>query len=192
MTALATLDDIEAVSRAVPAADETRVERLLDMVSAAVRRYTGLTFDVVADDEVIGYPVDGELWLPQWPITEATALQFDAEVTVEIGTSGQLYRVVTGVRRPWPRGPVEVTYTHGWATIPDDIVMVVAEVAAARWNSASTNPTQIAGSTSKDVAGYSESQSFRLPTESTEAWSAGHLAILDSYRPVKVGSVRLR
>ncbi len=191
MTALATLDDVAAVSRAVPEADETRVNRLLEMVSANVRRYTGLTFDVVAGDEVTVTPHDGELRLPQWPVTAATASINGVAVDVEIGTSGLIYRLVNGWRRPWSHCAVDVVYTHGWDAVPDDIAMVVAEVAAARWNAADVNPTQITGSRSQDVAGYSESQSFRLPAEASEAWSAVHLETLDSYRPPKAGSIRV-
>lgn len=191
MTALATLDDIAAVSRAVPEADEDRVNRLLDMVSASVRRYTGQTFDLIEDDTVTVYPVDGEITELAWPITEATASQNGTPVDVEPGPSGHLYRVVSGVRRPWSYRPVIVVYTHGYATVPDDIAMVVAEVTASRWNAASVNPTMITGSTSQDVAGYSESQSFRLPTEAGEAWSALHRTILDGYRLPKAGTIRL-
>lgn len=191
MTALATLEDIAAVSRAVPQADEDRVNRLLEMVSASVRRYTGQTFDLVEDVTATVYPVDGEITGLNWPITEATATQNGAAVEVEPGPSGRLYRLVSGQRRPWSHRPVTITYSHGYATVPDDIAMVVAEVTASRWNAASVNPTMITGSTSQDVAGYSESQSYRLPTEAGEAWSALHRSILDGYRQPKAGAIRL-
>lgn len=191
MTALATVEDVAAVSRTVPDADEAQVERLLDMVSASVRRYVGLTFDTVEDDEVTAYPVDGDLVLPEWPITEATAEQNGAAVEVEVGASGRLYRIVGGNRRTWPPQAVTVTYTHGWTAVPDDVVMVVAEKAAERWNALSVNPTQVAGSTSTDIGGYSESQTFRIPIDSSAEFSAPHRAILDRYRRPRSGTIRL-
>lgn len=190
MTALATTDDVAAVSRAVPDSDTTKVERLLEMVSANVRRYVGLTFDLVEDDELTVYPVDSEVVMPEWPITEATAVQQGAAVTVEIGTSGRLYRLVNGLRQPWPPYPVTVTYTHGWADIPLDVVQVVAEVVADQWNATTANPMGLS-SASKDVGGYTETQSFRAPYASTEEWSARHDAVLDRYKGLCAGSVRV-
>lgn len=83
----------------------------------------------------------------------------------------------------WPPVPVTVVYSHGYpaATVatdgyPEDLALVVAEKAAAKWLS---GPREAEGIQSESIDGYS--QSFVQRVGNTNAWSAEHKAVLDRY-----------
>lgn len=126
MAALATLDDLEAVGG--PVSDPAAAERLLEMASAAVRRWCRRTFDYVEDDEVTVYARDGALWLPNGPVAEVSTLVNPDGATV--AAAG--YELVgSEVRRNcgwWAPGAYTVTFTHGYQPIPDDVTLAVCLV----------------------------------------------------------------
>lgn len=209
MTALATLTDVAAVAQAVPTADQSRVTRLIEIVSARVQRYTGQTITAVAGDVVTITPHDGELRLPQRPVTAVASVviggtTIDATL-YEAKANGVLKRrapTAAGVDSqfgflasgwpvngewPWPPLATTVTYSHGYATVPDDLAGVVAEVVASRWLGGSRRAE---GKTGENIDGYGES--WATPRAAMEsAWEPEHKDILDSYRRAGFASVRI-
>jgi hypothetical protein len=196
VAALATLDDLEARlgSRVT---DEDRAEALLDDVSAIVRAYTGQQFTLVEDDEIRVRVRNGSLRLPQRPVVDVTAVANvdgdSVDFTWDSGDSVQLegfaaLRTSFEVepfrhRDPW----VNVTYSHGYETVPADIVAVVCQIAARAYG----RTPDTTGVTQESIAGYSYSVGA-----AAAAGPAGMLAderrILDQYRrPLSVIRVGL-
>lgn len=202
MTALATIADVEAVSRPVPSGDESRVERLIQMVSARVVTYTGQTFEVVADDTVTMVPHDGVVRLPQRPVTAVASVTVNgallAPATYAWSANGYLTRVVPGYgwdddypTNPelWGRAPLTAVYSHGAVDVPDDIAMVVAErVAAIYLASPEAALGGAGGVASKQVAGFTVSYTANAPVQ---AWEPAHKMTLDAYRRSGLASLRL-
>jgi len=215
MSALATITDVEAVSSPVPTEDQARVNRLIDMVSMSVVRYTGQRFDEETETIVL-WPHDGVLRLPQWPVTAIASV---AMAGATLATTAYTFTVNGYVNRTptisdwstvngwdlsylldygygaygwpgpvvWPYTPFTINYTHGYpdGTSPDDIAMVVAEVVAGKWLAGAS---QASGLTSESIDGYA--QGWELPRH-PEAWSPAHKQILDAYRRSGLASLRL-
>lgn len=122
-----------------PALDETRAEHFLRVASGEVRGYTGQTFDLVVDDEVLlagnGSTV---LLLPELPVLEVTELIEDPrdvatelvdETGFEWSPDGIIRRIDGGVFRRRFRW-YAITYDHGFEATPEDVLGVVLRVAA--------------------------------------------------------------
>jgi hypothetical protein len=151
--------------------DTFTAELLLDAASAAIRSVTGQTVDAVTDDVVLlPAPRGAYLTLPQRPADEPTLIRiggvavtdWSADVSDDPRYPTVLYRpggweswdTVTGaVRR------VEVTYTHGYAVIPDDIKALCLEVAARGYR----NPAGLR-SQQRAVDDYSETDTYATET----------------------------
>jgi hypothetical protein len=110
-------------------------QRAVTEASATIRNYCKQYLELV-DDDVYTFDVRPARWnllLPELPVVEVTSVVEDGEtLTVdddyELGLYGQLWRV----GRRWAAGTqiVTVTYTHGYAEIPDDVVAVCTRAAA--------------------------------------------------------------
>lgn len=205
--ALASIQDVEAVSKPVPAADAARVVRLIEMVSANVRRYTGQSFTEATTTESI-QPHDGILRLSRRPVTavsavtsNGTTLDADAYTFTE---NGYVRRTWDGVSAAWlhsssldaagelgwPPAPMTVTYTAGYpaGSAPADLSMVIAEKVAVKWISG----LRVAeGTASESIDGYSQSFANLAHISAGNAWDPEHKEILDSYRRSGFASLRL-
>lgn len=203
LPALATEADVEArLGRSLDATETARVTALLADASSAVRDYTHQVITLVEDDTAGIVPQGAWLTLPQRPVIE------DPTHTITTTIDGA---PVTGWKRIrdrlWLAGgwnlfansllaverftlpifavePVEVqvTYSHGYADTPDDVVAVVCGAVIR----ALTSPG--AGVTSEQIGGYS----YRT---ASAAGAIGLLkeeqAILDRYRR-RVSMVMMR
>ena len=163
MAALATTTDVEAViGRELTGAETPRVERLLEFASAAVRTYIGQVFDRVIEDAHTFSGPGVYRRLPQRPVVEVVSV---VDNGTAIGSDLYSVNVDTGVlvRRRFDEwsawtvpsvwvGPTVVTYTHGYLNIPADVVGVVAEAAARKFQ----NP---AGVKQQSLGGWSETTS---------------------------------
>jgi len=111
--------------------------RAIDEATVAIQNYTHQEIEQTEDDEITldcaGY--SSKLFLPQLPVTEVSEVVEDDETLTEgsdedyqLGQWGILHRVSAN----WAAGiqNITVTYTHGYATIPDDIVAVCTRAAA--------------------------------------------------------------
>jgi hypothetical protein len=214
MTALATISDVQAVvAQTVDVADIGFVTRVIEMASARVIRYTGQQFLVTSNDTVVMHPHDGELRLPQRPVTSVTSVTVGTTLITstayEVHSNGYLRRTLPFILTPdaqfgvngitqqygmqwpangefgWPPFPTTVVYTHGYAAVPDDVAGVIAELVAAKyWGGL----RQASGLVSEAIDTYKETY-FR--NEPTTEWMPAHKKILDSYRRSGFASVRL-
>lgn len=171
--------------------EATAADLILSGVSAAVQRHTGQIVEKVVDDTVV---LQGnwsrELQLPQWPVVSVSAVKVNG-APVATGTwylaAGKLYRGYLPVFNgpddwggdlflsSWlgPISTVEVTYTHGFDPIPDDLRLFAVRVAARLLD----NPE---GATSLKLGIYEERQAATagLLTEAEKAevdWLRNHL-----------------
>lgn len=180
MAALATIPDLEAViGRVVTVDEQPRAERLLELASAAVRRETGQTFDLVTSDIVTVRPVGKVARLPQRPVTNVIEIVDDGQVVspdvYEWTSQGVITRTplvdwgdVTGSTR-WV-GPLTVTYDHGYDTVPDDVAGIVCDAAAARLS----NPDRVR---QESIGSYS----VTYPTAENVALSTAQKRALSAY-----------
>ena len=112
----------------------TSCERAITEATAAIRNYCHQYIEWVADDEITLDCAGGtRLFLPELPVTEVAEVIEDEEVLTEdddykLGQHGILHRVDCD----WKAGIqiVTITYPHGYATIPDDIVGVATRAAS--------------------------------------------------------------
>lgn len=130
MASLASLTDLELVAGFEP--DPARATRLLEMASAAVRRYCGRSFDYVEDDEVVVRTnADCRLRLPNGPVTALTAINGPiGDDATDLDIDDLTVDALGFVSGTFTCGSYTVTDTHGYDPIPDDVAMVVAMVAA--------------------------------------------------------------
>jgi hypothetical protein len=167
MAALATLDDLEAVTGA-PIDDATRAERLLEMAGAAVARWCRRTLVGVSHDEIAVQVVDGAMWLPNAPVTEVSEiLGPDGATIAQAGYEVTLRGEIVRAWGHWAPGKYSVTYTHGYDPIPPDIALAVCQMVS----------RVLAGTTD----GVSRETIGEATVEYTPAWSGG-LALTDDER----------
>lgn len=155
MKALAAVGQL--TDRMEVAPDATRAARALDDASAAVRAYTGQTFDRVVTTERL-HMRRGSARLPQRPVHEVTAVTTLAGTAVAFTWDG-----ADRVWLTWPAVPlapytpealagvVLATYDHGYDYPPDDIVAVVCNVAARALGS----PPENSGTNTESITNYS-------------------------------------
>lgn len=167
MSALASPADLEArLGRDLTAQEAARAEALLNDASAVVRAYTRQTFDLATDDEVVLRATGGRITLPGWPVQDVSRVEviggsealpdftladwlFDGIDTVRIGEGA----AVINLPEAWwdddgYPGTYRVTYTHGYAEVPGDVLAVVCGVVLR----VLTNPS---GYRSETVGSYS-------------------------------------
>ena len=118
-------------------AETTSAQLALDIASSVVVGRTGQTFDVVANDVVTLDTCPGEdVRLPQRPVTAVTSVTTRDYGSAAVTTrtlytdyeqrGGRLRWVGVG----WWPDEVTVTYTHGYAVVPDDVRGATLAVAA--------------------------------------------------------------
>jgi hypothetical protein len=116
--------DISSSPEAVASA-----EQMIEDVTAAIRNYTNQQIsEVVGDTITIDGPGKKRIFLPELPITEITSVIEDGDTLTQatdfiLGQFGILYRL-GGYN--WSDGynNIDITYTHGYSTIPLDIKSV--------------------------------------------------------------------
>lgn len=126
---LATVADLSAYN--VDTTNTDLVNALLSSVSEAVREAAGSPISSVASLVTLTGSPEPWLALPGGPVTEVDSVELDGEVVTDWRLrDGRLWR-----RCGWQSdcGPsdVEVVYTHGFATVPADIVRLVCMYVAA-------------------------------------------------------------
>lgn len=179
-TPLATVGDLEGrLGRTFDVAETARATLLLQDASAAVRGYTGQQF-TEATTTVRVKPRKGLVRLPQRPVTAVTAVEDTNGNAVLHTWRGDDTVSVSGntpdtwAWEPWRNGltSVDVTYTHGYDEVPDDIIAVVCQIAGrAMGHAADTTGMQ-----SETIGEYSYSVGA--------AAAAGGLGLLNDERAV--------
>lgn len=171
MSALASPADLEArLGRPLTTAEAARAYALIDDASALVQAYTGQDFSRTDDDTVVLRAQQGEIRLPQYPVLEVSAV-------VALGAGGNPDLPVVGwqwdgldivrtctdtpvINMPerwyaedleaYP-GTYRVTYSHGAAQVPPEVVAVVAALTLRTI----TAPTLAGGVTGETLGPYS-------------------------------------
>ncbi|NUP36018.1 MAG: hypothetical protein HOY76_03085 [Streptomyces sp.] len=175
-----------ATQSTIPAAT---AELALASASAIIRRWTRQDITRVVDDVVTLRVIDEcELVLPQRPVVSVSQVRVNTLVLQDWVLSSDRLLRTGGWRRlpgtatyPDP-GLVEVTYTHGWSEIPDEVRAVCLDLASMTVS----NPTGL-----RSVAIDDYSRTFAAETLGAGALSEAHKEILGSYRR-RIGTVTLR
>ncbi len=163
MANFATIQDIEDFLQ-MDITDPAKVlsaQRALAEASAAIRNYTRQYLEKV-DDEAITLDSAGgyRLFLPELPVISIDSVVEDSETLVAIddyklGQHGILHRI----DQKWAEGiqNITITYTHGYATIPDDIVAVCTRAASRAYQAGlkAADSDGIAGVASKQLGDFS-------------------------------------
>lgn len=117
------------------AAQIRSAQRAVAEATEAIRNYCQQTISLVEDDEITLDVGAGQnvLFLPELPVIEVASVVEDGEPLVagdnyRLGRYGMLHRI----GQNWREGVqiVTVTYTHGYATTPQDVRDVAARAAA--------------------------------------------------------------
>lgn len=148
---LVTVDELETHLRATfSPEDVVRATQEITVASAAIQRYCNLvSLEQLTDDAVKLRGVYGmDLVLPRGPIDSVASVAVDGESL----TADDYELVLDTLIRPAGWGGtsvvVDITYTHGYAVVPDDVKLVCLDVTSRAWD----NP---AGVRSESIDGYS-------------------------------------
>lgn len=166
MADFCTVDDVsELLQLDIADADQiASCQRAITAATAEIRNYCKQYLELVEDDEYTFdvRPARWNLLLPELPVVELGTVIEDGETLTEdddyqLGLYGQLWRV--GQR--WKAGVqiVTVTYSHGYSTIPDDIIDVCTRAAARAFQAGlkSADAEGIPGIASKALGDFSVS-----------------------------------
>ena len=135
MADFCTIADLVALLQIEIEYDNVSAQRAITEATAAIRNYCHQTIELVEDDEWTFdvRPARWNLLLPELPVVEVSSVVEDDETLddgddYKLANFGQLVRV----GRRWAAGIqiVTVTYTHGYETIPDDVISVCTRAAA--------------------------------------------------------------
>ncbi len=136
MAGFCSVADLEAfLQLKVPDEKRASAQRAVDAATAAIQGYCGQVLELVEGDEVtldVG-PGRTRLLLPELPVVAVLAVTEGGQALVEgvdyaLGQHGMVHRI----GRTWAAGvqAVKVVYTHGYATLPSDLVDVCVRAAA--------------------------------------------------------------
>ena len=178
-------------SEQLAAVDAARLATLIDAASAAICRYTGRKFVSEALTET--YSGDGttELILDHRPVISLTTITITDDNGTEYDIATAQFRIdyklgilyfkpdADGDYTYWPVGilNIEIVYTAGYATVPEDVQEACALTVAALLASNSTDPTL----QSERLGDYSFTR-----RQAAEAIPAEAKALLARYREVHI------
>ncbi len=182
MSSLATLEQLEE-RMASEVSDRPRAVQLLRDASATVRSYTGQSISQQTTTDRLKVK-RSLVRLPQGPVTAVSAVvDTNGNTILFEWLHGNKVRIQPNLDTfsfvPWQGGLryVDVTYTHGYATVPDDIVAVVCQIAGRAYG---TSP-EAAAVTSEGIGSYSFSTGGAAASGAA-GMLAPERAILDRYR----------
>ncbi len=125
MTTLATVEELGYFLQQSLAEYESEAEQSLALASAAVRAHCRRTFDYVEDDEIV-LPWRPRIFLPNPPISSIASVEIDGiEVSYQRDPSGSIYPPDATSDTD-----VRIVYTHGFATLPDEVRLVTLRLAS--------------------------------------------------------------
>lgn len=163
MANFAEISDIEAFLQVTisTAGQIAAANRALSEATAAIRNYTRQFLELVADETItLDSPGGERLFLPELPVAEVSEVVEDGTVLTpgdhyKLGQNGILHRI--GAR--WAKGIqiVEVTYSHGYAELPDDIVAIATRAAARAYQAGlrASDDEGVMGVSSKSLGDFS-------------------------------------
>lgn len=167
MTDLATPTDLaEVMARALTSAEESRAGTLLSIASARVRTFTGQQFTRATETARLRVR-GGRVRLPQAPVTAVSAVTVPGGSAISFSwVAGQIVDCAPGVLNSFEVEPfrtrlqwVDVTYTHGYETVPSDVVGIVCDMVAA----ALASPPEDAGVQTETLGPFTTSYGTSFP-----------------------------
>jgi len=165
MADFAALADVEAflIREITEAAEIASVNRALAEASAAIRNYTKQYIGLVEDETITLDSRGGwRVYLPELPVISVSEVIEDgdlltAEDDYKLGEDG----ILTRVGQVWASGIqiLEISYTHGYAIIPDDIAGVCTRAAARAFQAGlkASDSDGVPGIASKSLGDFSVS-----------------------------------
>ncbi len=169
-------------------AETTQAQQFLDLATAEIRRYTGQTISLVASDALtVDAPVSGPIFLPEVPVNSVASVTVNGTALVvandvDFTSYGVLYRTAvpwsSGLTVDSARAAVVVTYSHGYATVPDDVKSVCLSMTAER--------LQGRAGTTADSEGNPVSVSQVRPNAGLHEFTDQERDVLDRYRLIAV------
>lgn len=127
--ALIAVEELEAfMGRTFTEQEEGFAEAQIEAISAAIESITGVTFELVENEEVRaqadGY---GFIELNARPISDVTVYPIDSDEEYD----GAAWDGLQGIYGLYPNEVVDIVYSHGYSAVPNDI-KTVAKGAASR------------------------------------------------------------
>jgi hypothetical protein len=165
MADFATKEDVEAFLQIEisTAAQIASVNRALSEATAAIRNYCHQYLEKVEDEAITLDSAGGtRLFLPELPVIEVVSVVEDGETLAvdddyKLGQHGILHRI----EQKWASGVqiITVTYSHGYETLPDDIVAVATRAAARGYQAGlrAADDEAVVGVQAKSLGDYSVS-----------------------------------
>ncbi|MFE3495264.1 hypothetical protein ACFXOS_19695 [Streptomyces sp. NPDC059175] len=128
---LATVADLDIRGLVIEPGEETLAGTFLDVASTAVREAAGVPISQTTSTVTLEGEAGQWLTLPGLPVISVTSVELDGEPVTDwrLRTS-RLWRAAGWTACDGP-SEVEVTYTHGLAVVPSDIVDLVCRMVAA-------------------------------------------------------------
>jgi len=158
--ALATLAvAADLTARGIPITDEAGVAAFLASASAAVRDAAGAPISQLTSTVVLWTEASQRIELPSGPVTAVASVTLDGvaltATTDYVLRGSALWRV----DEKWQRegdvpSALEVTFTHGYATVPADIVDLVCALAGAGLAAKASGYTTHAGIQYESIDDY--------------------------------------
>lgn len=167
MAALATVADVEALlGRTLTLAESNHVTTMLDSASEAVREAAGQQFTRATSTVTLPVSDGTRLVLPQRPVVSVQSVSVDGTTDTSWAlVSGELRRAGGWMLRSLP-GRVTVTYTHGYAAVPRPVRDLVATLAVAAMEKASSGALG-SGARQEAISGDSYSVTYAAPKDAT-------------------------
>ncbi|OII64594.1 hypothetical protein BJP40_19840 [Streptomyces sp. CC53] len=151
LTALATTADLAARGLTVDAGETTVATTYLAVASAAVREAAGVPISQTTSTVTLEGPATQWLSLPGPPIVSVASVAIDGEAVTDWRLrSHRLWRA-GGWSPDCGPSEVEVVQTHGLAEVPEDIVDLVCQLAAAALGAYRSDPDGTAGMGAADI-----------------------------------------
>lgn len=185
MASFASVADLEAfLAKDFAAGAETiQAQAALDTATAEIKAWTGQTIEQASDTVVLDPNAAGVVFLPQVPVTAVSAVSVDGTALtvasdVDWYSYGALYR---DDNTTWgtERQTVSVTYTHGYATIPDDLKRVCVKRAARIL----AIPMLGGPAVTTDAEGNINERRWSMsPLDGEEAFDEGDRAVMSAYK----------
>lgn len=136
-----TIDDVASFLQVeiTGAAQIAAAERAVTEATAAIRNYCNQYLELVEDEAITLDSKGGSrLFLPELPVVSvASVVEDDTALTVTTNYKLGQYGILHRIGAKWLAGIqiVTVTYSHGYATLPDDIVAIATRAASRAYQS---------------------------------------------------------
>lgn len=184
--ALITVEDVEAhLGRPVTMPESARIDALIAAAAKNIVGYTGQTIEQAETTERLRVRRDLRVTLPQRPVNDVSAVvDVNAVAVTFTWHAGEIVELSSAVPSEFEYEArrtalewVDVTYDHGYATVPADIAGVACQIVG---RSLGTTPAE-GGITAETIGGYSY-QRGAAAGAGPFGLLAAERAVLDRYR----------